>query len=128
MVKASVVAVNRFDKFLLLQRNKDAPWMPRKWNLPGGIINENESPKKKKKRETLEESNLKLNNIKFIALYHFEHADIYLYTSTAFENKVKIDFESMNFGWFTIDEAEKLDSVPYLSEFLKIAINYRQLI
>ena len=39
---AAVVVVDG-DKALLLKRGNTAPWMPNKWNLPGGMIDPGET-------------------------------------------------------------------------------------
>lgn len=57
--KSSTIAViNQDNKVLILRRGKTAPWMPGKYCLPGGIVQENESLVHAAVRELLEETNI----------------------------------------------------------------------
>jgi len=48
-------------KILILQRGWSAPWEPNKWNLPGGNIDDGESPEDAARRETFEETGIYIN-------------------------------------------------------------------
>ena len=51
MPDTAAVVIVRNNKALILQRGYTAPWMPGKWNLPGGGIDQGETPIKAAKRE-----------------------------------------------------------------------------
>jgi 8-oxo-dGTP pyrophosphatase MutT (NUDIX family) len=52
---------------LLLLRGPTAPWMPNRWNLPGGKIERGESAYEAATRETREETNLHVCTLSPIA-------------------------------------------------------------
>lgn len=59
--KYSAVMVLRDDsRFLIVRRSSTAPWMPLKWSLPGGTIEEGEGPLDAGVREVYEEVDLVL--------------------------------------------------------------------
>lgn len=54
----SVVVEDPRGRVLLLLRGPTAPWMPNRWNLPGGGVESGESPREAARREVLEEAGL----------------------------------------------------------------------
>jgi 8-oxo-dGTP pyrophosphatase MutT (NUDIX family) len=68
IVAAASVIYNSDNKLLLLRRGPTAPWMPGKWNLPGGNIDENESGLQAAKREAKEEINIIINNARSLGI------------------------------------------------------------
>jgi 8-oxo-dGTP pyrophosphatase MutT (NUDIX family) len=55
---AAVIIEDRADRILLLQRGPTAPWMPLRWNLPGGMVERGETTAQAARREALEETDL----------------------------------------------------------------------
>jgi len=61
-IKYSAVMVVRADsRFLIVRRSSTAPWMPLRWSLPGGTIEEGEHPLDAGIREVYEEVNIELD-------------------------------------------------------------------
>lgn len=54
----AVVVEDLRGRVLLLLRGETDPWMPNRWNLPGGKIDPGESPYEAAVRETREEADL----------------------------------------------------------------------
>jgi 8-oxo-dGTP diphosphatase len=63
IVASAVVVFNEEQEILLLRRGPTAPWMPGRWNLPGGNIDEGESAEAAAKREAKEEVNLVIHKL-----------------------------------------------------------------
>ena len=60
MRSVSVIVEDPQGRVLLLLRGSTDPWMPGRWNLPGGKIEPGESPTEAAMRETREETNLRV--------------------------------------------------------------------
>jgi len=116
------------NKFLLVLRDNDPDIAyPNKWNLPGGGINEGESPEAGMKRELEEEINLKQPNLVYTGTTTYDDGSlVYRYfcnlTDQQF-NEIKLLSEGQRLDWFTLDEAlgliEKNGYSPYLSAYLQ---------
>lgn len=63
----AVIVEDARDRVLLLLRGPTAPWMPLRWNLPGGKIERGESPTEAGMRETHEEAGLRVHALSPIA-------------------------------------------------------------
>jgi 8-oxo-dGTP pyrophosphatase MutT (NUDIX family) len=123
---AVAVIVNNDNKFLLLKRGKEAPWMPSKWSLVGGGIEKDESPQQAIEREILEETGLEMK--KFVKTFSIqrnpesiEHVFACRYAGDPTD--ISLDGENTNYGWFDIDEMNFLDVVPNLIEYITIAFS-----
>lgn len=60
MSSVSVVIEDAQGRLLLLLRGPTDPWMPGRWNLPGGKIEPGETVHEAARREVLEETNLRV--------------------------------------------------------------------
>lgn len=121
---AVAVIVNSDNKFLLLKRGKEAPWMPEKWALVGGSIEKGETPQKAVEREIFEETGLSID--KFIKTFSIqrnvdsiEHVFACRYDGEPTD--VELNDENTNYGWYSFGEIEFLDSVPNLGEYISLA-------
>jgi 8-oxo-dGTP pyrophosphatase MutT (NUDIX family) len=89
-----------------------------KWGIPGGKIKTNESSEDALRREIIEETGLKLIDIKFEIVqdcieppefYKRAHFLLLNYTATTLGTTVTLNDEAENFRWVSLDEADKLD-------------------
>ena len=107
---AVVVILDGADRVLLGKRPTDIPcWAPGKWAFPGGKIERDESPHDAAVRETKEEMNLEIKNLK-------EHApgraSVALYYTRDYEGDIQIDHEHTDWAWVGGDEIENYDLAP----------------
>jgi len=120
----SVAALFHNDKMLILKRGATAPWMPNKWSLVGGGIDDDETPKQAALRECKEEINLIPINLQYqkkiktndIGVIHYFIGDL---TS----NNITLDYENSEYKFITKDEINNYTFVPYLIEFINTAFN-----
>ena len=63
MNSVAVIIEDRNGRVLLLLRGPTAPWMPLRWNLPGGRIEPGETSMHAAARETREEANLRVRTL-----------------------------------------------------------------
>lgn len=120
---STIIIVNKNNKILLLKR-ADVPeiWMPDKWALVGGGVENRETPLKAVKREVIEETGLDIDNIfkSFTIEKNGVFEYIYVCKYEGEDIDVKLNFEHTKYGWFSINEIEFLDTVPLLAEYLKL--------
>lgn len=145
--KASVCGIVCNDKgeVLILQRgagyndpktNKyiKNPWMPLKWNFPGGQVDEGESFKQAFKREVFEETSLEINteDIEKFKVIKDPYYTLHVFqvdksTGNVVLDKNQIPPECVNFAWVNLNTFTKYEYVPYtkemIGEFFKKKIN-----
>jgi len=99
---------------LMIQTHK---WS-HKWGIPGGKIKTNERSEDALRREVMEETGLKLSDIRFELVqdcieppefYKKCHFLLLNYTGTCESSQVTLNDEAENYRWLSPDEASKLD-------------------
>jgi len=116
---AVMVIKNSEGKTLILQRSSTAKWEPNKWNLPGGHIEEGESPKDAAIRECKEESGIIPTDVRFVEVFDDVGGyDIHAYVGKIDSNKVVINFESSDYAWITSEEISDYDCVDMVGKML----------
>lgn len=125
---ALVIVVNTAKEILLLKRSDDDQWMPGKWALAGGGVEDGESPEIAAEREVKEEVNLVVTKLKQCAkLYENEqHGVIYL-GQCADESTLEVDpTEHSEHAWVGLHKINEMDGVPGLEAMIKSALlSYR---
>ncbi|WP_230657755.1 NUDIX domain-containing protein [Psychrobacter sp. I-STPA10] len=116
-----VLVINQDNHILLVQRNADDDFMPNKWWIPGGKIEEGESSAEGASRELFEETGIKISpsKLKAIDSKRLENGN----TSHRFVANVGDDVtvklqkgELQGFAWVSIDEIGKYDLLSDLSD------------
>jgi 8-oxo-dGTP diphosphatase len=130
------VMVKYKDKVLLCKRNNLGSF-PGMWSIPGGKLEENETPMDGAKREFLEETNVNINDkeITFIGLIPRHTRDgkkvkglMYVYLLEVEEPIIPdlvnaIDGEEhTDFGYFTLDEINPETSGDYFHSLAEIIL------
>lgn len=115
---AAIVVLNSEGKALVLKRGDDAEWEPNKWNLPGGGIEEGETPKEAAIRECQEEAGLTPKNVE-----HLKDSDGVVFFIGESDEEAKINFESSDFRWITKKDVKGLDFVPSVAIVLPKAFS-----
>jgi len=130
------VMVKCKDKVLLCKRN-NLGLFPGMWSIPGGKLEENETPMEGAKREFLEETDVNINDkeIKLIGLIPRHTRDgkklkglMYVYLLEV-EEPIIPDFvnaidgeEHTDFGYFTLDEINPETSGDYFHRLAEIIL------
>lgn len=125
-------------KFLLTQRRADEdddPEFDKKWQFPGGGIEIGEHIKDLVKREAKEELGIEIDLKRTLAVADvFSHKEDWHRLSMAFLCKredptqpIVVNKESYTYGWFTLDDAAKLDLMPLTLSVLKYVAKYYRL-
>jgi len=127
---AIAIIVNDDNKMLLVKRGDGGDndiWMPNKWSLAGGEIEEGETPEKACKREILEETSLKIT--KFTESFTIQRNNnveyVFACRYSGESTDVTLDFENVAYGWYGVAEIDYLDIVPHLMEYITLVFkNY----
>ena len=90
-----ILVVDALDRLLLLKRHPDSIWMPDKWGLPGGVIEEGELPAAAAIRETFETTET-----------------AYIFYSRDYVGTVKLDHEHTAWEWVRPETIGAYDVVP----------------
>ena len=102
---ASNIIVIQNNKILLLLRN--AGWKTGFWGPPGGIADEEESPKDTAIRETFEETGLTINqeDLHFLmAKIKRDFGAVWFYITDKYSGDVELSWEHKDYKWFDIEE------------------------
>ena len=115
---AMATVINEDKKILLLKRSRDSNWMPEKWAIPGGHIEEGESSKDAAIRETKEETNLDISNIRELK----KQEQVIIYYSDSQSGVIRLDFEHTDWAWVSYDELDNYDTTPGLKKIVRMAL------
>lgn len=113
------VIIYNHGKVLILRRSKTDDWMPNHYGLPGGKIEDNETPKEAIKRECKEETNLIIEpeNLIFLPKVSTDKKHSFYYT-TKFNGQLKLDFEHDDYKWVKPKELSNFKIVPDLQDIV----------
>ena len=123
---AVAVIINKDKKVLALKRSSyEKQWMPNKWALVGGGIEEGENAKEACLREVKEETTLEDLIIKDSFTIQrqkdsVEHIFVCIFKGN--DEDVTINRESADYGWFDLSEIGHLDKVPNMVEYILLAV------
>jgi 8-oxo-dGTP pyrophosphatase MutT (NUDIX family) len=117
--RTSVIGLFNKGKILILQRGSTANWMPNKWSIVGGVVDEGENPKEAIIRECFEEVGLKPKNVSFdYNIMTDDSGKIYYYHGNLESDKVKLDYENSNYAFISKSEIDNYDFVPHVKDFI----------
>ena len=108
-------------RVLLLLRGPTDPWMPLRWNLPGGRIERGESPTEAAMRETHEEAGLRITALSSVAQISMPgDGTIDVLRADYWTGRVRLlDGEHTRSAWVPREIAWTWDLVPPQREVLR---------
>ena len=110
----------RFDgKILLLRRGRTAPWMPGRWNLPGGMAERGETPEEAAIREAQEETGMIPEDLELLHHDVGRHGSTYIFLTTSWSGYPKLGWENDAMLWASPEQALEMSLVPGLSAALQ---------
>ncbi|MFA6089031.1 MAG: NUDIX domain-containing protein [Candidatus Woesearchaeota archaeon] len=128
IVATAIVVKN--NKFLITKRSSKEKYYPGKWTVPGGKLDKEDYESIEKnsaglhyevlektiRREVKEEVNLEIKDINYVTSIVFERdggvPTMIISLSCQYKNgEVKLDADSEDYKWVTIDEAKNYDLI-----------------
>lgn len=126
---ALIIIFDKDMRVLILKRSSfPDQWMPNKWCLVGGGVEDGEDPLAAAKREAKEETGIELEKLKEVFVIqrdedNVEHIFIAKLSNRYDTYNITLDKENDGFGWFNGEEIRNLtDTVPNLKDYIRIAI------
>lgn len=112
----AVIIEDLHARVLLLLRGPTAPWFPNRWNLPGGKIESGESTIEAARRETREETDLRVYTLSQLARI----GDLAVMRADAWTGRVRlVDREHTRASWVPKEIAWTWNLIPAQGEVLR---------
>lgn len=115
-VVGACIIVDENDRILLLLRAATDPWKPGWWDLPGGHLDEDETPLEGATRETLEEAGLVVSRLQKVEARPMGRIIKYFFVTRSYEGSVSLNpnpdtgiIEHDEYKWMTLEEIEAID-------------------
>jgi 8-oxo-dGTP pyrophosphatase MutT (NUDIX family) len=119
---ATVAVINNEQKILLLRRGSTAPWMPGRYCLPGGKVEQNEDLINCAIRELCEETGIVIVDNNYLAPFTVQYSSGYsktIFTITMNNPVVNLNWEHDNYVWANSSDIINLNIVPGLNTTIK---------
>jgi len=100
-----------------------------KWTFPGGKAEADENPEQTLVREVFEEINMNLSEYRFLRRMFYRNPLYGDYEISYFEvifdkiPEIKLSNEHLESGWFSLEDASKLDLIPGMKESLEMVFH-----
>ena len=116
MRSVAVVVEDARGRVLLLLRGPTDPWMPGRWNLPGGKIDPGESVRGAARRETREEADLRV----YAMTELLQLGGLVVFRADDWDGRVRLaDGEHSRWEWVPKEIAWTWDLIPSHREALR---------
>ena len=109
-----VVVLNSQERALILKRSDEVGYAARRWSIPGGHIQEDETREEGAIRETKEETNLEVSNLEHIKSL----GRLHYYVAHGYNGKLKINFEHTDSAWVAHEDLDDYDIVEETKSIL----------
>jgi 8-oxo-dGTP diphosphatase len=116
---SKVLIIDNENRFLSLLRPKDSKYKPNHWDFPGGHVKEGETYEEAAIRETKEETNLDIKNVKKIG-EDGGRMQVFFYVTRDYSGEVVLDKEeNQEFKWIKPEEINNYNVVPSIMTMVK---------
>ena len=110
-----VAVTKRGNKYLLGVRNKKASSSHAMYTIPGGTLEFGETIEECLHREMMEETNIRIKNLKFVKIYEYikfkkriPHRIVFIYTADYASGELKGEDDCLDPEFFSIKEITKM--------------------
>ena len=108
-------------RVLFLRRTAGDPWMPLRWDVPGGGVDPGETASGAARREAAEEADIRLRFLELLTVQREgDYARALFFAELPFRPRVRFpDGEHDRFVWLTPREALELPLIPGLKKAVR---------
>ena len=119
MERAAITIIfNDKGEVLILERMEPQRDWSGYWGFPGGALAWSEEPWDAAIRETKEETNLDVWELRLVRR-ELNFLDVY--TTRTFEGDINLSFEHINYAWVSLDELDNYKLIPGSKELIEEA-------
>jgi ADP-ribose pyrophosphatase YjhB (NUDIX family) len=121
MQKTATVAVIYNNKILIMRRGDSAPWMPGRYCLPGGHVEQGEDATYAASRELSEEAGISypVDHFTTINVQYKSGYSKTVWVASVNSDKVHLNWEHDHYVWVNLQEAFSYSLVPGLKTTIK---------
>lgn len=127
MYMVSLLLIVKENRFLLLKRSESEHNYSNYWGLPGGSVEENETPTDAVIREVYEEMGVEIPNVRLLKRYPYHNTiiNVFVYNSSEFDpNGIVLNEEHTQWGMFSYYDLHQMrDIIPstlrFISDYLQ---------
>ncbi len=117
--QAAMVLGVKDGKVLILRRSNKEKWMAGRWNLPGGTVEKEETPKDAARRECREESGLVPEKLKLMMRIEKNHIVLWIFKSELPNDEILLDpREALDYAWINKESVENYHFVPDCKDWI----------
>ncbi|MDD3647280.1 MAG: NUDIX domain-containing protein [Candidatus Dojkabacteria bacterium] len=122
-LRIGLKAVLVYRRKILLLKRVEAITRGGTWDLPGGLINQNEKLLEGLRREVFEETGVRIKKVNIPldvgyfneGIYKYKNVIRVIYLCSINTSSIKLSREHSEYKWFTMKELEKLNPQDFIS-------------
>ena len=124
---AAAILFDDDGRALILQRGSTAPWMPLRWNLPGGGIDAGETAEDAAVREAQEEAGLTPQAPSLLTELEYAPGRLLaVFVAESYVGKLAVNWESCAHAWVRESQLSSYEFVPTVEDALRQAFGTRE--
>ncbi len=124
---ASVVVIDKANRILVLRRSETDPWMPGRWDLPGGMLEPGEDAAHGASRELREEAGVRTPRLAYHGSVHVPsmgNKAIYSVDAPHWQGPVRLSHEHDAYRWVRPEELREWPITPNTLRAIRLVLTH----